>query len=100
MKLWGKWVLALLLVSCLLTCCDRDTSQKYAQFHFEQGLAHGRKGHMDQAVEDFDQALKLNPNFTLAYLNQGIAYYEKGNLDRAFSDYNIAIELDPQLAQA
>jgi tetratricopeptide (TPR) repeat protein len=48
---------------------------------------------LDGAIADYDQAIKLNPKFGLAYKNRGKAKQEKGDLDGAIADFNRAIKL-------
>ena len=55
---------------------------------------------MSGAVEDFNKALELKPDFADAYNNRGNAYHGKGNHDRAIEDYNAALELRPDYADA
>ena len=40
----------------------------------------------ERALADYDQAIKLNPNYPAAYLNRGSIYYEKKDYDRAIQD--------------
>jgi tetratricopeptide (TPR) repeat protein len=54
----------------------------------------------DRAIEDFNQAIRLNPNHTEALSNRGAAYNGKGQYDRAIEDFNQAIRLNPNLAIA
>jgi tetratricopeptide (TPR) repeat protein len=58
------------------------------------------KGDLDRAIKDYDEAIRLDPNFAIAYINRGIAYNSKGNPYRAIADYNEAIRLDPNMATA
>ena len=50
---------------------------------------------IDRAIEDYDQAIRLNPNFAEAFYNRGVAYDGKGQPDRAIEDYDQAIRLNP-----
>ena len=43
---------------------------KLAEAFFKRGVAYGRKGQDDRAIEDFDQAIKLNPNLAVAFLGR------------------------------
>ena len=63
--------------------------------HTNRGFAYGTKGQHDRAIQDYDQAIKLDPSNAIAYYNRGIAYSDKGQFDRAIQDYDQAIKLDP-----
>jgi tetratricopeptide (TPR) repeat protein len=54
----------------------------------------------DKAISDLTQALKLDPNSTLAYRWRGVAYSEKEDYDHAIADHTQAIKLDPNFAKA
>jgi tetratricopeptide (TPR) repeat protein len=49
----------------------------------------------DQAVADFNAALRIDPGLAVAYNNRGTAYYYKQMYDRAIADYNAALRIDP-----
>lgn len=65
-----------------------------------RGDAYHQKGNYDRAIQDYDQAIRLNPGFALALNNRGLAYEDKGNYDRAIQDYDQAIRLNPSLVAA
>ncbi|MGJ5630492.1 tetratricopeptide repeat protein, partial [Nostoc sp. CALU 1950] len=52
------------------------------------------------AIEDYNQAIKINPNYALAYYNRGVARYELGDKQAAIEDYNQAIKNDPNYVNA
>jgi tetratricopeptide (TPR) repeat protein len=56
-------------------------------------VAYRLKGEYDHALQDYDQAIHLNPDNANAYNNRGIIYRIKGDYDRAISDYDEAIWL-------
>ena len=58
---------------------------------------YGDKGDYDRAIADYDEAIRLDPRYAVAYYNRGVAYCDKGDYDRAIADYNEAIRLDPKL---
>ena len=50
------------------------------------------KGDFDGALQDLDNALQLDPDFTYALSMRGMAYLQKGDLDRAIQDFEDALE--------
>ena len=54
----------------------------------------------DRALADYDQAIRVDPNFALAFSNRGSAYENKKDYDRAFADFDQAIRLNPNFALA
>ena len=51
-------------------------------------------------LEDYDQAIHLDPHSTRAHHNRGVAKKKLGQYQSAIKDYNQAIRLDPDNAQA
>jgi len=49
----------------------------------------------DEAPDEFDQAIRLNPGNARAWVRRGDARRERGDYERALGDYDIAIGLDP-----
>jgi tetratricopeptide (TPR) repeat protein len=59
-----------------------------------RGFIYKFKGEYDRALEDYNQAILLNPSFASAYNNRGVIYRIKGDYERAIKDYDQAIWLD------
>jgi Tfp pilus assembly protein PilF len=55
-----------------------------------------RLGRFEEAIADFDEAIKLNPNIAKFWSNKGQALGMLGRNDEALVAYNRAIELMPQ----
>lgn len=53
-------------------------------------------GKYQEAIKDFDMAVKLNPQFVEAYDSLGNAYFKLGNYQEAIKNFSMAIELAPQ----
>ena len=65
-----------------------------AAFYY-RGIANGMRGQSDRAIQDFSQAIKINPNHVGALYSRGLTYSNKGLWDRAIQDYDEAIKLSP-----
>jgi tetratricopeptide (TPR) repeat protein len=61
-----------------------------------RGVAYAEKGQLDEAIQDYNKAIILNPNFALSYKNRGTAYTKLGNYQQAIEDYIMAVTLNPQ----
>jgi len=56
----------------------------------------GKAGECEKAIECFDKAIELDPNYAEAYNNRGLVYYRCLNqYERAIEDFNKSIELNP-----
>ena len=65
-----------------------------------RGNAYQSKGEYQRAIQDYDEALRIDPDSALAFNNRASAFQHMGNYDRAIQDYNHAIRLDPSSALA
>lgn len=57
-----------------------------------------RHGNHRDAIADFDQAIRLDPNRASLFRDRGLAHKENGELDLAIADDDEAIALAPNLA--
>jgi tetratricopeptide (TPR) repeat protein len=73
----------------------KETQEDLARAFDYRGFAYGRKQQYDLAIQDDDEAIRLNPNYANAFFNRGNAYNGKGQSDRAIQDYDEAIRLNP-----
>ena len=70
------------------------------QSYIDQGIRNSQAGRYDQALQAFDQALKLKPNDPALITYKGIVYYAKGNNAKAMQLFEEAIKLNPNFARA
>ena len=56
---------------------------------------------LNRAIEEFDEAIRLDPKYAVAYGNRAIAYKLQGNKAKAISDFEkfITLTSDPRLIQ-
>ena len=50
----------------------------------------------DQAVADYEAAIKRNQQFWMDYINPAVAHSDRGEYDQAIAYYDMMIELNPQ----
>ena len=58
-----------------------------------RGIAFGRTGQLNRAIQDFDRAIVLDPSFDRAYNNRGAAYLMQRSFDKAIEDFDKAINI-------
>ena len=66
----------------------------------DRGMDNCQSGRYDQALKDFNDALKAKPNDALLITYRGVVYYAKGQTDLAMKDFNRALEIDPKFGKA
>ena len=97
-KLVALPIAVVLIASSVLVGCG--PSQGNAAFHYNQGVDLREQGRNNEAIQKFDEAIRLNPEYDDAYYNRGNAYYDLGQFERAIQDYDEAIRLNPQYGLA
>ena len=64
------------------------------------GVALGEQARWEEAISEFDEAIRLDPRYAPAYLYRGGSYFSLGQFERAIQDYDEAVRLNPRLAEA
>src|SRR5277367_6015472 len=73
----------------------QETTKGLSAAFANRGYAYRHKREYDRAIQDLDQAIKLDANNALAFNDRGGAYNGKHEYDRAIQDFDQAIRLDP-----
>jgi tetratricopeptide (TPR) repeat protein len=76
------------------------TNEPAADIWLLRGNARSRTNKEDQAIEDYSEALRLNPNLSDAWSFRGILRYNKKQLGPCIQDLSRAIELDDRYTEA
>ena len=88
--------LALLFVLLLPAWSGAQNVQSYV----DQGIKASQSGRYDQALEAFDQALKLKPKDPALITYKGIVFYAQGKDDLALKQFEAALKLNPNFGRA
>ena len=114
-----KWLaiglVCLLLISTLVSCGQPSPTPTpaavapvvapvpnlTAEEYFLRGNDYAFQGQHEKAIQDYDEAIRLNPQFADAYYNRGTAYgRDLGQYGKAIKDFDEAIRLNPHDADA
>ncbi|KAA6463006.1 tetratricopeptide repeat protein [Acidobacteria bacterium AB60] len=76
------------------------TTQDLSTFYNNRGAAYFDKHDFDRAIQDYNEAIRLNPKLATSFYGRGDSYDHKGDFDRAIQDQSEAIRLDPKFAYA
>jgi tetratricopeptide (TPR) repeat protein len=76
-----------------------DMEKIHSISYDRRGAAYFGKGDYGNAIKDFSEAIRLNPEQRLAYYNRGNVYARMGKFNRAIEDCSEAIRLDPRDAE-
>jgi tetratricopeptide (TPR) repeat protein len=71
------------------------SSELLAHIYRKRGFAHKRLKEYELAIEDYNRAIGLIPDYARAYASRGSAYRSLREYEHAIADYNRALELWP-----
>jgi tetratricopeptide (TPR) repeat protein len=68
--------------------------------HQDAGVQLSMEGRWEEAISEFDEAIKVNPKDSLAYYNRANAYRNLGEYRLAIQDYDEVLGINPRDALA
>jgi tetratricopeptide (TPR) repeat protein len=74
--------------------------ERKALAHNERGLEHFAKGKLEQAVKEYNEAIRAFPSLAPAHNNLGSAHFAAARFEEAAAAFRRAAELDPDYGQA
>lgn len=102
----GLWIALLLL----LTACAGQPGQssvareadpiKRARLHTELGSGYFEQNQLAIALQEFTEAITINPDYAPAYIGLGMVYTRLGDTAKAESNLKHATEVDPDNPEA
>jgi tetratricopeptide (TPR) repeat protein len=72
-----------------------DNMRLRSESFAHRGVIRTRLGEYDEAVSDFNQAIRLNPDSSYAYAGRGLANLRKNRIEKARGDARKALAMDP-----
>jgi tetratricopeptide (TPR) repeat protein len=90
-------ILLVLMVNTFQFGCVPSKAEPDAKAleHYQIAGDYASQGQMDLAIEQYTEAISIDPEFTDAYFDRGIAFRRIDDYDRTIADYTQAIALDP-----
>jgi len=79
---------------------EGTTISEAAKSQFDAGKQLARQGNLAGAVANFNEAIRLAPNYVAAYNQLGNAYQQLGQIEDAIAAYQQLLSINPNLAQA
>ena len=64
------------------------------------GAANQGLGFLEDAIEAYNKALSIKPDYAEAYYNIGVTFQEQGKLENAIEAYNRALSIKPDYAKS
>jgi tetratricopeptide (TPR) repeat protein len=68
--------------------------------HLQRGKDYYENHLFEQALNEYNRTIELDPKLAVAYNGRGNVYRSQGDYERALAEFGKAIELDPKLAVA
>jgi tetratricopeptide (TPR) repeat protein len=90
----GYLVAGLSVVLLIFVMGGCASKEKQAEGHFKKGFDYQNQGDLDKALEEYNKALELNPNYVQVYTNLGTVYLGKEDYDRAIQHFKKSLELN------
>ena len=81
-----------------VTATQFAKAQQTADDYFYAGLAHSNAGQYFDAIQDFDRAIVLNPDYAGAYNGRSLANRLLGKISQAENDCRIAKQIDSSVS--
>jgi tetratricopeptide (TPR) repeat protein len=92
----GVWKNSLVILNYILDKEPRNSPHVYLY----RGMALEKAGKLERALDDYNQAIALDPSYSEAYDNRGLLYQKKGQVNNAIEDFSKSILLDPSSGKA
>ena len=93
---WAFMVLTPVLLAAILAGCALSEADE----HCNAGVELHESGRLDEAIGEYDEALRLNSEYAKAFYNRPDAYMALGKYERFVQDLDESIRLNPTFGDA
>ena len=90
-------------ISCFLVACAEHASiapPEAAVAHFNWGISYANQGDLDQAITEFQMAIRRDVRWAKPYYNLGVAYSQQEKWNDAIIAWKRTVYIDPGYANA
>ena len=84
----------------ILLCLPMIGLGQTAEDYYKTANDYSDNGEYQLGINNYTKALRINPDYAIAYLFRGNAYHALGKYEDAISDYTMSIRIDPNYADA
>ncbi|MEG4391256.1 tetratricopeptide repeat protein, partial [Microcoleus sp. BROC3] len=77
-----------------------EVVDRSAEGWYERGNEHGNLGQFEEAIDSYNQAIALKPDYHQAFRNRGRAQSDLRQFEEAISSYDKTLEIKPDLYEA
>ena len=95
-----KRLLKTLVFASLLLFISCGHNPEKSRLYYDKGMDYLYHSQFEEAIENFDKAIKFNDKNHEAYFYRGCAKYNIYQKEEALEDYNKTLEIDPEYLQA
>lgn len=88
---WGRRIAGCTVIIESNTATPAEKAQAYAM----RALALSIKGQYESAIRDYDESIRIAPNFAVALNNRAWAYYKWGRGSQGLADVERSLQLNP-----
>ncbi|MDT2020660.1 tetratricopeptide repeat protein [Methylocella sp. CPCC 101449] len=88
------------IFGCNGVIASKPGRRDLATAYNNRGYAYDNRAQYDRAIQDYSEAIRIDPKYALAFNNRGFAYQNKGDYVRAVQDYDQALKIQPNYKKA
>jgi len=97
---FGRVIALVLLALSLLFIANKEALLPPGDVHYEMGRQYAIEGMVDEAIMEFREAARANPQSEQIHYALGILYAEKGTMEAAIRELEKTLEINPKNAAA